>query len=108
VTSDSSESWRQKRIEEIRREQSERASKIRELSREIERLQELEVPLAQKLIRAQKFDPGSGHCPRCAIDNAKRSELIVQPIGTIVIGDQQADASLMRCPTCGWNDLGDL
>jgi hypothetical protein len=104
VTTKRSESWRLACMDQIRLEQAERVSKMRELRAEMDRLEALETPLVQKLMRAQSFDVDRGICPRCAIDDAKSIKLVAIPTSAIVVEGQQQNVDVMNCPECGWDD----
>ena len=106
VTTDNSAAWARQRAEQIQREQEERTAKLRQLNEEIDALEALAGTLTQRLLRAQRFDPSLGICPRCAIDDGITSELKPIPTGAIVVEGVPVGVDIMQCPnpSCRWDD----
>jgi hypothetical protein len=98
---ENAERTRQWLAEQIRREQGQRADKVRTLCRELQIMEIKRAELAQKLMRVEAYDPAAGTCPRCAILRGAATGL--QPVSLDGAGNG-GKADGMVCPECMWDD----
>lgn len=88
-----------RRVGQIQQEQARLLERSGELRSAMKALQAADAALQQQLIRAQRFDPSQGVCPRCAIDDAITCRLLLVP------GPNGSNVpAVPRCPQCGWTD----
>lgn len=93
------DAFRLTRVRQIQEQQGDRKERLRQLRHEIEALEAAEAALHQKFVRAQRYDPDQGTCPRCSIDDGETIRLIVVAGGTAT-----GIASAARCPRCSWDE----
>src|SRR5438128_2859103 len=104
VMTDNAGRWARERAEQLEREKAQHSEKLRKLHAEIRELEDKDPLTSGVMLRAQRFNPSSGICPRCAINDNVTSELKPVTFGNVVIEGRQQGVDLMTCPRCGWDD----
>ena len=94
------DSFKLARLSEIQAQKDRSAERMRQLRQEMKNIEAAEIALHEQFIRAQNFDPGQGTCPRCGIDEAVTSRLIV-------LAGTSNRGLARRCPRCSWTEVAD-